>query len=114
MVTFSCKKITQEELIRCSLNLNKTEYNVLMYLLKHNKLLKVIEIADALKLERTSVQKALKSLFKKDLVIRQQKNISAGGYVYFYQAKNKEAIKETMKKITYEWYKNVERMIDSL
>lgn len=37
MVTFACKRIRKEELIKCSFDLNKTEYNVLMFLLGGEK-----------------------------------------------------------------------------
>ena len=114
MVTFSCKKITEEELIKCSFSLNKTEYNVLMSLLKNENACTIFQISRAAKLERTTVQKAIKSLVEKGIAKRAQKNLSGGGYIFLYKPNNKDEIKSKMKEITYKWYKNVEEFIDKL
>ncbi len=114
MVTFSCKRITEEELIRCSFTLNKTEYNVLIFLLKSDKAHKVSQISKAMKLKRTTIQKAIKNLVEKGLVNRTQKNLFRGGYVFLYKPNNKEEIKNKMKEITYKWYKRIEKAISEL
>ena len=114
MVTFSCKKITEEELMRCSFNLNKTEYNVLIFLLKKDKTYTASQISEGMELDRTTVQKAIKNLIEKGLAKRAQKNLSRGGYIFLYQPNNKNRIKSKMKEITYDWYKNVEEAIDKL
>jgi len=114
IITFSCKKITEEELIRCSFDLNKTEYNVLIFLLRNDKMLTVSEISKAMRLERTTVQKAIKNLVDKRLAKRIQKNLLRGGYVFLYKPYNKNEIKNKMKEITYKWYKSVEEHIDKL
>ena len=114
MVTFSCKRITEEELIRCSFNLNKTEYNILIFLLKSDRAHKVSQIYKAMKLKRTTIQKAIKNLVEKGLVKRTQKNLSRGGYVFLYKPSNKDEIKSKMKEITYKWYKRVEKAISEL
>ena len=114
MITFSCKKITEEELIRCSFNLNKTEYNVLIFLLRNDKIRTIIQISKAMELERTTIQKAIKNLVEKGLTKRAQKNLSRGGYIFLYKPNNKEEIKSKMKELTYKWYKHVEETIDKL
>jgi predicted transcriptional regulator len=112
MITFSCKKITEEELIRCSFNLNKTEYNVLIFLLRNDRIHTILQISKAMKLERTTIQKAIKNLVEKGLAKRIQKNLSKGGYIFLYKPNNKEEIKSKMKRLTYKWYKHVEETID--
>ena len=114
MITFACKKIKQEELIRCSFNLNKTEYNVFMFMLKRNQPYTVSRIAKIMRLERTTVQKAVKNLFNKKLIKRIQRNLPRGGYIFIYEINNKDEIKDKMKKIVYEWYKSVEAAIDKI
>jgi len=69
------RKIRQEELIRCSFSLNKTEYDVLMFLLTHRHKYMVYYIAKRMGLERTTVQKAIKNLLDKELVKRTQRNL---------------------------------------
>ena len=64
--TFACKSIRQEDLIRCSFELNRTEYNVMMFLMKkHKKPLSAGSIAKSMGLERSTVQKAIKRLLQK-------------------------------------------------
>jgi len=45
------------------------------------------EMAEVLGVDITSVQRRMKKLYEKGLVIRQQKNKEAGGYTYFYKVK---------------------------
>lgn len=114
MVTFSCKKISQEELIKCSFNLSKTEYNIIMFMLKGDEIFTASQISKAMKLDRTTIQKAIKSLVDKKLAKRRQKNLPKGGYTFFYEINNKNEIKDKMKEITYKWYKGVEEAINRL
>lgn len=114
MITFSCKRISQEELIRCSFNLSKTEYDVLTFMLKENKLLTASQVSKEMKLHRTTIQKAIKSLVDKELAKRRQKNLPKGGYTFFYEINNKNAIKDEIKEVTYKWYKSVEEAINRL
>ena len=114
MITFACKKIEKEELIRCSFDLNKTEYNVLMFMLKRKNMHTVSQIAESMGLERTTVQKAVKTLLSRNLIKRTQKNLPRGGYTFLYRINNKDEIKSKMKEIVHEWYKTVEREIDRL
>jgi len=113
MITFACKEIKKEELIRCSFNLNKTEYNVLMFLLKNNLDLNAIDIAKNMNLERTTVQKAITGLLEKELVKRKQFNLDKGGYVYIYDVNDKKEIKTKIKQIISQWHKSVISEVDS-
>ena len=113
MISFSCKKISKEELIRCSFNLNKTEYNVLIFLLENEGKHTILDISKKMNLERTTIQKAIKNLVKNDLVKRTQINLPKGGYIFYYEINNKKNIKYRMKKIVYNWYKSVEDVINN-
>jgi len=104
MITFACRKIKIEEIIRCALALNKTEYNVFMFLLDKGQSFRAIEIAKNLNVDRTTVQKALKSLLEKNLIRRIQKNLVRGGYVFLYSMKDKEEIKKRVIEIIERWY----------
>ncbi len=114
-VDFACKKIHLDEVIKCSFGLNKTEYSVFIFLLKHSeKEYYVKDIAEKLKLNRTTVQKAVKTLVEKNLILRKQNNLLRGGYVFIYSGKNNKEIRTLIKKNVYEWYKKVEDEIDKL
>ena len=100
--------------MRCSFNLNKTEYNLLIFLLRESKQRMVSQISKATRLERTTIQKAIKTLVEKRLVNRRQKNLPKGGYIFLYEPSDKEEIKNRMKEVARRWYKNVEASIDKL
>lgn len=107
MISFACNDIEFKDLLRCSFDLNKTEYNVLMFLLKTNKQFTAIKLGEIMQLDRTTVQKAIKMLTEKDLVSRHQENLDKGGYLFHYSIKNKDDIKERMEKIVEKWHEEV-------
>ncbi|RME54769.1 MarR family transcriptional regulator [Candidatus Woesearchaeota archaeon] len=113
-LSFSCKKISEKDLLSCAFDLNKTQYSLLVFLLSHERFFSVQEISNKLGLDRTTVQKAMKMLLNKDLVQRAQENLENGGYTYFYKIKNKSEIKQRMKKLSFEWYKAVDKAIDNM
>lgn len=114
MITFACKSINKEDLLRCSFGLNKTEYNVMIFLLDDDNYMTTFDIAKKMKLERTTVQKAIKNLVEKNIVSRKQENLDKGGYIFFYKIHKKEEIKYMLKKIVNDWHRKVEKFIDSL
>ena len=62
-------------------------------------------------LDRSTVQKALKRLAEKNLVFRQQKNLSKGGYTFYYSIRDKDHIQERMLSIVSRWTDNVTKEI---
>ena len=104
MITFACQDIEFSDLLRCSFALNKTEYNVMMYLLKNDIEYSATDLGKAMKFDRTTVQKALKKLSEKDLVFRHQKNLTKGGYTFNYSIKNKNEIKQRMINLVDKWH----------
>jgi predicted transcriptional regulator len=94
MINFACKDIDFSEVVRCSFNLNKTEYKLLIKLVRQDKKLSIVEIARLTGFERSTVQKAIKKLVQERLVSRSQINLSRGGYVFTYRAKDKENVKK--------------------
>ena len=114
MITFACRIIKKEDVVKCSLNLNKTEYNILNFFFKNSGSYSPLQISKKMKLERTTVQKALKGLVRKNLVIRKKKNLKRGGYVFLYETIDKEKIKERIKNIISKWHKGAIEKIDEL
>ncbi len=104
MISFACQDIEFKDLLRCSFQLNKTEYNVMMFLLKTDKQFTATKLAEVMQLDRTTVQKAIKKLAEKELVIRKQENLDKGGYLFHYKIFNKEEIKQRMKNIVERWH----------
>jgi len=114
MITFSCKKISQEDLVRCAFGLNKTAYNLFMFLLKKDRKYTATQIAELLSLDRTTVQKAVKNLASKGLVERSQINLERGGYTFFYRVNGKEQIKGRILQVIRDWCQRVEDAVNQL
>ena len=112
IISFACQDIEFADLLRCSFELNKTEYNVMMFLLRTEKWFTATNLARTMDLDRTTVQKAIKKLSEKNIVTRHQENLKKGGYLFHYSIKNKLELKERMKKIVEEWYNKVIFEID--
>ncbi len=94
--------------------MNKTEYNVLMFLLRKEKEFDIHTLSKKMGLERTTLQKALKRLLDKKLAKRRQVNIKKGGYFFLYNVKNKDSIKVRLLGIIRRWEKTAEEEIQTL
>ncbi len=114
MLTFACKKIRIEDIIRCSFELNKTEYKTLFFLINNSKKYTVSSIANKMGLNRTTVQKTTKKLLEKKLINKIQINLDKGGYEFYYNMKNKEEFKEGIKEILNKWVVVAEKEINKL
>ncbi len=112
MISFACKQIELKDLIKCSFDLNKTDYNLFIYLLTSKENLTTNEIAKEIGLDRTSVQKSIKRLVEKTLVIRNQENLSGGGYIFSYIIKDKSLIKNQVMDMISAWNKKVRLEIE--
>ena len=111
MISFACQDIEFSELLRCSFELSKTEYYVFLFLLQTDKEWTVANIAKKMRLNRTTIQKAIKNLTEKQLAFRRQRNLDAGGYIFYYRIKNKDEIKKRMNTIVSDWYEEVKKEI---
>ncbi|MBU1201998.1 MAG: hypothetical protein KJ583_04915 [Nanoarchaeota archaeon] len=111
MISFACKKIELKDLIKCSFDLNKTDYVVFNFLMKKNKEFSVEKIAKALVFERSSVQKAIQKLVFRNLVLRRQVNLEQGGYKFFYSINDREEIKRRIQEIIDGWHRKVKEAI---
>jgi|FLOH01.1.fsa_nt_gi predicted transcriptional regulator len=111
MISFACKSIEIKDLIKCSFDLNKTDYTLFEFLITHKGEFAVGDINNILKLERSTIQKAIKTLLARDLVIRRQVNFGQGGYQFYYSIKDKEAVKERIIAIIDGWQKKAKDAI---
>ena len=104
-------KIELKNLIKCSFELNKTDYNIFVFLMSKEEDMTTNKIARYLGLDRTTVQKSIRRLTEKELVLRTQKNLKKGGYIFIYSIKDKKVIKERMSEIVKKWHDNVQKEI---
>ena len=109
---FACKEINLYEIMKCSFALTKTEHKVLLFMVKANTNFPIKELGQKLSLERSTIQKAIKTLTDKGLVERKQQNIEEGGYRFCYSAIQQSLIKEKMLQSVKDWHNSVESLIN--
>lgn len=93
-INFACKTISLDKILKCSFELNNTELEILKYLDNSEKSAK--DISDALEKDIATIQRNLKSLHEKKLVIRKQYNLDTGGYTFHYKSRPKKYMKQRM------------------
>jgi len=98
-LNFVCRIITLEDILRCSFSLNKTELKIMKHLLHDYEEKTIEEIGKSVKKDRTTIQRAVKKLYEKNLIKRRQINLSKGGYTFVYSPKPKKELKEKVYKI---------------
>ncbi|MFA5952965.1 MAG: helix-turn-helix domain-containing protein [Candidatus Pacearchaeota archaeon] len=112
MIDFACKKFDVSDIVKCSLNLTKSDFNVLKFLLKNNsEKLNTEELSKKLNLDKSTIQRTVKRLYEKNLISRSQINSSIGGYSYVYKIKNKSEINSIILKILDDWHETVKENI---
>ena len=107
MIDFACKKFSINEVIQCSLGLSKAECRLFQFLLYEDEDLTAQQIAERMKIDRTTVQKAIKNLVENDIVLRLQENLDKGGYIFRYRIRDKDVIRKRIKDIVSNWYRTV-------
>jgi predicted transcriptional regulator len=113
MIDFACKQFNLRDIIKCSLGLTKGDLAVFEHLVKRNGRHRTEEIAHALKVDTSTVQRAVKKLHEKQLLRRTQMNLEGGGYVYVYEANDKRAIRRIIMEIVQSWTKRVEKELET-
>ena len=111
IASFACKNIDFADIIKCSFNLNKTEYTLFLFLIASKESKSIKGLANKLRLDRSTIQKAIKSLTEKNIVKRIQTNLTTGGYSFSYTIKDKKELKNNILKSIDEWYNSVKKMI---
>jgi predicted transcriptional regulator len=108
----TCGKLDIQDIIACSLSLKKSEYKIFEVLLRSKDNLTIQQLSDKLKLDRTTIQKILKTLSEKNLIQRYQENLENGGYIFNYTIKNKMEVKKYIKDALKQWYEASVMQID--
>lgn len=111
MIDFACKKFDLKEIVKCSLGLSKSEYNLLEFLLTRNKQYTTEELSSELGLDKSTIQRGIKNLHAKKLVSRGQINRSSGGYVFLYKIKEKNHLRQLITQIIDGWAQGVKKEI---
>ncbi len=113
MIDFACKTFDLREVIRCSLNLTKTEFRIFEYLMENsNKEFTTQHLAKIFKIGLSTSQKAINNINKIGLIKKSQKNLRKGGYIFIYSIKEKLILKQKILEIIHNWIKKVENEIE--
>lgn len=111
MINFACKQFDLKEIIKCSFGLTKSEYNLLKFLLEKNKEFTTEELSRQLSLDKSTIQRGVKSLHEKGLISRGQINQSVGGYVFLYRIKDRNFLIKKLLEIIDGWSEGVKKEI---
>ncbi len=113
MIDFACKKFNLDEIVKCGLGLTKAELIIMKYFMKNPRVeFNSNEVSKELKLNLTTIQRAVKKLYGKKIILRHQKNLGSGGYIYTYEASAKKDVRDILKAIIKRWSSKVEDEID--
>jgi predicted transcriptional regulator len=112
-------------LFKCILGLNQTESKVFGYIMKNNDV-STTELMEKLKMDRSSIQRAVQSLSDLKIIHRKSKSmkdyveekqlekVNKKGYVYVYNAANMESIKKEFRMLLDKWYESMVNYIENL
>lgn len=113
MIDFACKKFNLEEVMRCILNLSKSELKILrVFISNKNLFLNTQEIQSKTTLDLTTIQRAVKKIYSLGIIERGQTNLSSGGYVFNYRLKSKAEIRNKVISLVDNWAEKVGREFD--
>lgn len=115
---FSCSK-----LFKCIIGLNDLESNVFSYILKHDDAT-TMNLTEEFNKDRSSIQRALIRLTD-ELDVVEKRSVSLKeflgdeetnkrGYLYIYNAKDLDLIKQQLKELLNRWYKSMSGYINNL
>lgn len=113
MIDFACKQFKMEEIIKCGLGLSKADCKIFTFLLENDETFKTEEIAEKLEFNLSTVQRAVKKLHEKGILMRKQTNVSGGGFYYNYEIKSRKDIKVIIMEVIHSWVNSVESEFDS-
>ncbi len=113
MIDFACKQFNVNDIIKCALGLTKAEFKIMEYFFAEAEKCTTLSISEKLELNLTTIQKAVKKLAEKKIIVRRQKNLENGGYVYTYECNSKPAVRKIIKDIIKNWSLKVEGRIDT-
>lgn len=113
MIDFACKRFSLDEVIKCGLTLSKTELNVFKLMIRKEEWFDTESIARKLDINLTTAQKAVKKLFDAGILLRNQENLTGGGYLFSYKAKDCKVVRKLIMDVIHNWVKKVENEFKS-
>ena len=114
MIDFACKEFKISDVIKCALNLTRADMHITEYFLtQSDKWCNTDSIAKGTGLELSTIQRSVKKLTEKDILIKYQKNRGSGGYSYIYMIEDREEFKTMIMDIVGRWVHRVEQELET-
>ncbi len=111
-IDFACKQFDITDIIKCALGLSRKECRILRVILDNNKVeLTSDKIAVLLGVDKSTVQRTLKRMTEKGILLRKQKNLDKGGFIYVYEISDKEALRKKLLMTIKQWELELEKSI---
>lgn len=109
MIDFACKQFKLKDVIKCGLGLTKAELEMMLFFMQDCcDGYSTDKLAEKLKFELSTVQRAVKKLYEKGIIQRKQKNLENGGYVYVYSSVPKKAVRKIILEVVHKWVERVD------
>lgn len=114
MIDFACKEFQIDKVIKCALALTRADMKIMDYFIsKPEEWHNTDSIAKETNLDLSTVQRSVKKLHEKGILIKSQNNLDKGGYTYIYMLKDKNEIKKIIMEIVFKWAKKVENELEN-
>lgn len=79
-----------DKIMKCVLELSKADIKILGFFTNHPKEeYDTYQVANKLKFNLSTVQRSVKKLFERNLILRKQENLDNGGYYFYYVINDK-------------------------
>lgn len=109
MIDFTCKQPDLDEVFKCAFGLTKADLQIMKFFFrKSTKQVTSQLISKKLKFQETTVQKAVRKLFDKGIILREAKNLKNGGYVFYYELNDRRKIYTLLSKLLKTWNSKIE------
>ncbi len=103
-----------KKILKCAFDITDLEVEIILSLPEEG--MKVKDIQNLLKKDRTTIQKSLKNLLEKELIFRESKCCVQGkrGRYFIYKSLPREELKKRVLSNIEEWYQELQDSIKSL
>lgn len=113
MIDFACKEFNVEDIIKCALNLTKSDLKVMKYFLNGiDQWVDTESLSRVLDLDISTVQRSVKKLHEKNILQRSQQNLDGGGYIFRYKTNSRTKIKNIIMNVVNSWAERLGQELD--
>jgi len=109
-----CRRLSFDDVLKCSLGLSKSEVRTMRAVLKMRQPFTVNGLAEKMGKDRSVVQRHLKKLGEKGILLRFQQNRDGGGYEFVYRTIDKKEMKKILRTGIKQFTRQVETIINRL